>query len=270
MFKKYDLFEKRHYQELSNYCKKIKIEFISTPFDHEAVDMLDKIGMKGFKIASCDITNFPLLKKVALKNKPILLSTGASNLDEIKSAVKFINKNGNNKICIMQCTLCYPTHPKDANLRAVLKLKDCFKSNIIGFSDHTLGINIASASTLYGVRVIEKHFTYNKKLLISADHPISIDTKELKDLRNNVDELLMSIGDGIKKVLKCEAKTRKYARRSIVAKKRIIKNQVFSENNLTFKRPGTGLSPILFYKLIGKKASKNLNKDKIISKKDFY
>ena len=269
-YSRLDKFGPEEYLKLYNLCKKYNIEFMSTPFDEEAVDMLDKIGMKGFKIASCDITNFPLLKKVALKNKPILLSTGASNLDEIKSAVKFINKNGNNKICIMQCTLCYPTHPKDANLRAVLKLKDCFKSNIIGFSDHTLGINIASASTLYGVRVIEKHFTYNKKLLISADHPISIDTKELKNLRNNVDELLISIGDGIKKVLKCEAKTRKYARRSIVAKKKIIKNQVFSENNLTFKRPGTGLSPILFYKLIGKKASKNLNKDKIISKKDFY
>tara|TARA_B110000027_G_scaffold132170_1_gene157815 strand:- start:3806 stop:4858 length:1053 start_codon:yes stop_codon:yes gene_type:complete len=269
-YSRLDKFGPEEYLKLYNLCKKYNIEFMSTPFDEEAVDMLDKIGMKGFKIASCDITNFSLLKKVALKNKPILLSTGASNLDEIKSAVKFINKNGNNKICIMQCTLCYPTHPKDANLSAVLKLKDSFKSNIIGFSDHTLGINIASASTLYGVRVIEKHFTYNKKLLISADHPISIDTKELKNLRNNVDELLISIGDGIKKVLKCEAKTRKYARRSIVAKKNIIKNEVFSENNLSCKRPGTGLSPTLFFKLVGKKASKNLNKDKIISKKDFY
>ena len=269
-YSRLDKFGPEEYLKLYNLCKKYNIEFMSTPFDEEAVDMLDKIGMQGFKIASCDITNFPLLKKVALKNKPILLSTGASNLDEIKSAVKFINKNGNNKICIMQCTLCYPTHPKDANLSTVLKLKDCFKSNIIGLSDHTLGINIASASTLYGVRVIEKHFTYNKKLLISADHPISIDTKELKNLRNNVDELLISIGDGIKKVLKCEAKTRKYARRSIIAKRKIIKNEVFSENNLTFKRPGTGLSPKLFFKLVGKKASKNLNKDKIISERDFY
>ena len=231
--------------------------------------MLLNIGMKGFKVASCDITNLPLLKKVAKTKMPILLSTGASNLEEVKFAVNFIKKNGNNKICIMQCTLCYPTKPQDANLSAITQLKESFSKHIIGLSDHTLGVNIASASTLYGVRLIEKHFTYNKKLLVSADHPISIDAKELKILRRNVDELMMSLGSGKKEVLNCEKKTRKLARRSIVASRNISVNQILTKDNLTCKRPGSGISPKNYYKIIGKRAKKNIVKDKIISKRDF-
>lgn len=268
-YSRLDKFGPEEYVKLFKLCEKYKIEFMSTPFDEDAVDMLDKIGMKGFKIASCDITNFPLLKKIALKKKPILLSTGASNLDEIKSAVKFLNENGNENICIMQCTLCYPTSPKDANLSAINHIKNNFKKNIIGLSDHTLGINIASASTLYGVRVIEKHFTYNKNLRISADHPISINAKELSELRKNVDELILSLGSGKKTVLKCESTTRKYARRSIVAKQHIKKGETFSNNNLILKRPGTGMPPKKIFELIGMKARKNILKDKIILKTDF-
>jgi sialic acid synthase SpsE len=232
--------------------------------------MLLNIGMKGFKIASCDITNLPLLEKIAKTKMPILLSTGASDLKEIKFAVNYIQNSGNKKICIMQCTLCYPTQPKDANLSAIIEIKNTFKNNVIGLSDHTLGINIASASTLYGVRVIEKHFTYNKKLLVSADHPISIDAKELRLLRKNVDELILSIGSGNKKVLNCEKKTRKLARRSIVTSEDIYTNQILTSSNLTCKRPGTGISPYSYYKIIGKRAKKNILKDKIISKKDFF
>ena len=208
-YSRLDKFGPSEYLKLYKLCKKYNIEFMSTPFDEDAVDMLLNIGMKGFKVASCDITNLPLLKKVAKTKMPILLSTGASNLEEVKFAVNFIKKNGNNKICIMQCTLCYPTKPQDANLSAITQLKESFSKHIIGLSDHTLGVNIASASTLYGVRLIEKHFTYNKKLLVSADHPISIDAKELKILRRNVDELMMSLGSGKKEVLNCEKKTRK-------------------------------------------------------------
>lgn len=268
-YSRLDKFGPEEYLKLYKLCKKYNIEFMSTPFDEDAVDMLLNIGMKGFKVASCDITNLPLLKKVAKTKMPILLSTGASNLEEIKFAVNFIKKNGNNKICIMQCTLCYPTKPQDANLSAVKQLKQSFSKNIIGLSDHTLGVNIASASTLYGVRLIEKHFTYNKKLLVSADHPISIDAKELKILRKNVDELIMSIGNGKKEVLNCEKKTRKLARRSIVASTNISANQILTVDNLTCKRPGTGISPKNYYKIIGKRAKKNIVKDKIISKRDF-
>ena len=267
-YSRLDKFGPVEYLKLFKLCKKYNIEFMSTPFDEDAVDMLLKIGMKGFKIASCDITNLPLLKKVAKTKMPILLSTGASNLEEIKSAVKFIEKNGNSKICIMQCTLCYPTQPKDANLSAIQEIKKNFTKNIIGLSDHTLGINIASASTLYGVRIIEKHFTYNKNLLVSADHPISIDAKELKLLRKNVDELIPAIGSGRKKVLNCEKKTRKLARRSIVSSENIFINQNLSTENLTCKRPGNGISPVNFYKIIGKRANKNITKDTLIKFKD--
>lgn len=269
-YSRLDKFGPTEYLKLFKLCKKYNIEFMSTPFDEDAVDMLLKIGMKGFKIASCDITNLPLLKKVAKTKMPILLSTGASNLEEIKSAVNFIKENGNSKICIMQCTLCYPTQPKDANLSAIQEIRKNFPKNIIGLSDHTLGINIASASTLYGVRVIEKHFTYNKKLLVSADHPISIDTKELKQLKKNVDELVLAIGSGKKEVLVCEKKTRKLARRSIVSSKNISAREVLTSKNLTCKRPGIGISPINFYKIVGKKAKKNIKIEKIISNRDFF
>ena len=142
---------------------KNKIEFMSTPFDNEAVDMLSKLGVKAFKIASCDITNFPLLKKIAKKKKPIFLSTGASNIKEIQNAVKYISKFNKN-ICLMHCTMSYPTKPRDVNLLALNEFKKKFKGIPLGLSDHSLGYEIAAASVLLGVRVIEKHFTYNKNL----------------------------------------------------------------------------------------------------------
>ena len=266
-YSRLDKFGSEEYKKLFKLCKKYSIEFMSTPFDIEAVDMLLKIGMRGFKVASCDITNFPLLKKIALTKLPILLSTGASNLNEVKQAVKFIESFGNKKICLMQCTLCYPTKPQDANLRAIKDIKKSFKNNLIGFSDHTLGVNIASSSVLYGVRVIEKHFTYNKKLLVSADHPISVNEKELNRLRINVDELMQSMGGEKKMVLRCEAKTRKFARRSIVARIDIKKNDVFSDKNLICKRPGTGISPKNYFRVLGKKANHFIKIDSLLKNK---
>lgn len=263
-YNRLDSFNEKEYRQLFKLCKKNNIEFMSTPFDDEAVEMLYKIGVKGFKIASCDINNYSLLNKVAQTKLPVLLSTGASTLFEIKEAVKFLKKKGCNKVCIMQCTLCYPTVAKDVNLSVLLELKKIFPSNLIGFSDHTLGINIPSSSVLYGVRVIEKHFTINKKLKKSADHWLSIDPKELKDLRENVDELLCAKGKKEKKVLKCELNTRKLARRSLVAKKYIKKGEKFSIKNVTPKRPGGGILPSHFYKILGKIAKKNFQYDEKI------
>ena len=263
-----DKFEKSDYLKLKRLCDKYDIEFMSTPFDEESVDMLCNIGIKGFKIASCDITNFPLLKKIAKTKLPILLSTGASNIKEIHKAVRYIESFGNKKICVMHCTLCYPTKPEDANLSALVEIKKKFKQYLIGLSDHTLGILISSASILYGVRVIEKHFTYNKKLKKSADHAISINSKELHNLRNNVDEVMASIGTGRKEVLKCEAGTRKYARRSVVAKNHMKKNHIIKYEDLITKRPGTGVSPVYINKFIGKKVNRNIKQDHILSFKD--
>ncbi len=268
-YEKVDRFNKNDYKILKKICHKNKIEFMSTPFDDYAVDMLDSLGVKAFKVASCDITNFPLLKKIAKKKKPIFLSTGASNIDEIQNAVKYISKF-NKKICLMHCTMSYPTKPEDANLLALNDLKKKFKDIPLGLSDHSIGYEIAAASVLLGVRVIEKHFTYNKKLKKSADHPISINSFELKKLRKNVDLLIKASGSGEKKVLNCEKSLRKIARRSLVTTRLIKKGEIFQENCLIPKRPGIGISPSLIHSIIGKKAKKNILKDKILKKKDFF
>jgi len=263
-----DSFNKNEYRQLINYCKKKKIEFLSTPFDEESANMLVEIGMKGFKVASSDITNHPFLEFLAKKKLPILLSSGASTINEIKEAVRVINKNGNEKILIMQCTLCYPTKPQDANLLAINDIKRNFPKYLVGLSDHTLGIEIASASVLYGVSAIEKHFTFNKKLLKSADHWLSIDPGELKKLVENVRTINLSMGNGKKIALKCENKARKFARRSIVANKKIAKGEVLTKNKIYFKRPGTGISPSLLKKVLGKRAKKEITYDKLITFKD--
>ena len=263
-----DSFTKNEYRQLINYCKKKKIEFLSTPFDEESANMLVEIGMKGFKVASSDITNHPFLEFLAKKKLPILLSTGASSINEIKEAVRIINKSGNKKIMVMQCTLCYPTKPQDANLLAINDIKRNFPKYLVGLSDHTLGIEIASASVLYGVSAIEKHFTFNKKLLKSADHWLSIDPVELKKLVENVRTINLSVGNGKKIALKCENQARKFARRSIVANKKISKGEVLTKNKIYFKRPGTGISPSLLKKVLGKRAKKEITYDKLITFKD--
>ena len=263
-----DSFTKNEYRQLINYCKKKKIEFLSTPFDEESANMLVEIGMKGFKVASSDITNHPFLEFLAKKKLPILLSTGASSINEIKEAVRIINKSGNKKILVMQCTLCYPTKPQDANLLAINDIKRNFPNYLVGLSDHTLGIEIASASVLYGVSAIEKHFTFNKKLLKSADHWLSIDPGELKKLVENVRIINLSMGNGKKIALKCENQARKFARRSIVANKKITKGEVLTKNKICFKRPGTGISPSLLKKVLGKRAKKEITYDKLITFKD--
>ena len=263
-----DSFNKNEYRQLINYCKKKKIEFLSTPFDEESANMLVEIGMKGFKVASCDITNHPFLEFLAKKKLPILLSSGASSINDIKEAVRIIKKNDNEKILIMQCTLCYPTKPQDANLLAINDIKRNFPKYLVGLSDHTLGIEIASASALYGVSAIEKHFTFNKKLLKSADHWLSIDPGELKKLVENVRTINLSMGNGKKISLKCENHARKFARRSIVANKKITKGEVLTKNKIYFKRPGTGISPSLLKKVLGKRAKKEITYDKLITFKD--
>ena len=263
-----DSFTKNEYRQLINYCKKKKIEFLSTPFDEESANMLVEIGMKGFKVASSDITNHPFLEFLAKKKLPILLSSGASSINEIKKAVRVINKSGNKKILIMHCTLCYPTKPQDANLLGINDIKRNFPKYLVGLSDHTLGIEIASASVLYGVSAIEKHFTFNKKLLKSADHWLSIDPGELNKLVENVRNINLSMGNGKKIALKCENQARKFARRSIVANKKITKGEVLTKNKICFKRPGTGISPSLLKKVLGKRVKKEITYDKIITFKD--
>lgn len=266
-YKKLDSFNEEEYLKLKKICEKYKIEFLSTPFDLEAVDMLKRIGVRGYKIASCDITNFPLLEKVAKTRLPILLSTGASEINEIKNALNLINKY-NKKVCIMHCTLNYPTQDHQANLSAISHLKKVFRNNLIGYSDHTLGIEIAAASVGFGARIIEKHFTYNKKLRKSADHWLSISPVELKKLRNSIDKIISSIGIHKKQVLDCEIKARKFARRSLVLKENFLRGHKLSKEDIIAKRPGMGISPIFYKKIIGKKLKRNMFKDTVLNFKD--
>ena len=269
LFKKYDLFGEEDYKVLFNYCKQVGIEFLSTPFDHKAVDMLDKY-VNFFKVSSSDITNFPLLKKIALKKKPILLSTGASTLNEIKRAYNFLKKNKCNKIVIMHCILNYPTKDENANLNMITSLLTEFPKNIIGYSDHTIPnkeMNIITSSYLLGARVIEKHFTLNKKIK-GNDHYHSMDFKDLKNLSERIKKLKKITGINKKNYLNTEILSRKNARRSIVVKNFLKKNSVISSKNLICKRPGTGIAPYRLNFVVGKKAKKDLVEDYIIKRKD--
>lgn len=269
LFKKYDHFTISDYKKLQIYCKKIKIDFASTPFDLDAVDALNNF-VSYFKIASADITNYPLIKRIASKKKTVLLSTGASNISEITNAVRILQKYGCKKIVIMHCILNYPTLNRDANLGMIIDLQKKFPNNIIGYSDHTLPdkemLNLTT-SYILGARVIEKHFTLSKKKK-GNDHYHSMDIKDLKNLKKRFLKIKEILGVSKKVFIKSEIKSRKFARRSLVLIRDKKKNEVLKKNDIICKRPGTGISPVFFNNVIGKKLKKNLNYDHILKFKD--
>ena len=259
-----DSFGENEYKKLIAICEKYGIEFMSTPFDEESAQMLVDLGMKGFKIASCDITNIPFLTFLAKFDLPILLSTGASNINEISDAIAAIEASGSGPIGVMQCTLCYPTNAQDANLRAISTLKMKFPDKLIGFSDHTLGTIVSSASILFGVTYIEKHYTFDKTLPDSADHWLSLDERELRELVENLRTLELALGSDIKEKKDCEDATFKFARRSLVSKRSIKKGDVITADDLTAKRPGTGLAPIFKNRFVGKKVKIDIAEDSLL------
>ena len=271
LFKKFDTFGYDQYKILKKYCDKLKIDFLSTPFDLEAVEYLDKL-VPFFKVASADLTNYPLIEKICQKNKPIILSTGASNLQEIKDTLKFIKKvNKNIKVVILHCILSYPTSNKDAYLGTIKSLKKEFKNNFIGYSDHTLpdeNMIILTNSYVNGARVIEKHFT-DKKGVKGNDHFHSLDKNDLIKFKNNISLIIeTNLAQKQRKVLKCELKSRKNARRSIVTLGVIAKGETFTKENLIMKRPGTGLCPTTLNQILGKKSKRKLPDDHILKKID--
>ena len=267
-YSKLDSFEKEQYIELINICKKYNVEFMSTPFDEDAVDMLVDIGMKGFKIASCDLNNIPFLAYIARKQLPMLLSTGAADIDDINNAVKVIEKEGNSNIGLMHCTLCYPTDPKDSNLSALLDIKKNFNGYPLGLSDHTLGTIVPAASILYGATFIEKHYTFDKTLPDSADHWLSLNEAELAKMVLDIRELENAKGLGKKIRLECEMPAYKYARRSLVAALNIKAGEVITSEMISIKRPGTGLPPVYFDRIVGSTAKRNIATDELISLED--
>jgi N-acetylneuraminate synthase len=271
LFSKLDKFEEEEYKKLSQFSKKNKIDFLSTPFDLDSVKFLNPL-VPLFKISSSDINNIPLIRAIASTQKPVLLSTGASNIDEIKKAVKILSKK-TKKIVIMHCVLNYPTKDNDANLGMISDLKKKFPNYLHGYSDHTLPdpnmINLTTAYLL-GAKVIEKHFTNNKKLK-GNDHYHSMDINDLKLFTKNIATINKLIGrNKIKKALKSELKSRKFARRSIVVKKNINKNQIIKSNDIIALRPNIGISVEKWDEVVGKRAIRNLKKDHTLSMKDLF
>ena len=270
LFKKYDKFENVDYINLSKYCKKLKIDFMCTPFDLEAVAFLNKL-VKYFKISSSDITNYPLLLAVAKTKKPIILSTGASSLNEIKNSISFLkNRVKDESIAILHCVLSYPTKDIDANLQFIDLLKKKFPKNYIGYSDHTMpdyGMTSLVLAFLKGACILEKHYTYNKKLS-GNDHYHSMDMDDLGKFNfiiNQINKKSKKQFPLDRKILSCERKSRKFARRSLYSKGKINKGDKFSKDNIIAKRPGFGISPIYIKKIIGKKSKIFIDNDELIN-----
>ena len=270
LFKKYDSFEESDYLILAEYSRNKEIDFISTPFDNLAIEFLDPI-VPFFKISSSDITNLPFLKKIGSKNKIVILSTGASNIEEIDLALKTLQKAGSQEIFLLHCILNYPTKIKDANLDMITSMKEFYPDNIIGYSDHTVpdeGMFTLITAYMLGAMIIEKHFTFDKNLP-GNDHYHSMDVNDLKNLKKNIRKIISLRGNSDKKKsLKSEGIARDNARRSIVISKNLSKDHIITQYDLTYKRPGTGISPIYWDKIIGKKVIRDLEEDHILKWED--
>ncbi|MDL0108730.1 N-acetylneuraminate synthase [Campylobacter felis] len=262
MIKKLELSREAHF-ELMKHCKKHNIAFLSTPFDLESVAFLQSLNLSYFKIPSGEITNFPYLKAVAKCKKKVLLSTGMANLGEIEAALEILRKNGTKNITLLHCTTEYPAPFEEVNLNAIKTLKEAFKLKV-GYSDHTKGIVAALGAVALGAVVIEKHFTLDKTME-GPDHKASLEPSELKELCEGIRTLEKALGNGIKKASKSEAKNIIIARKSLVAKCEIKKGDKFSEQNLTTKRPGSGISAMRYEEYLGKRALKTYKKDELIN-----
>lgn len=261
MLEKLELSRGMH-EEIITYCHKRNIEFLSTPFDLESVELLESFHLSKYKIPSGEITNYPLLVKIAKLQKEVILSTGMSNLEEIRAAMDVLYEHGTPKISLLHCTTQYPTPMIDVNLNAMLTLKNEFGVSV-GYSDHTIGIEVPIAAVAMGASIIEKHFTLDKKMS-GPDHRASLEPEELKNMVKNIRNVEIALGNGEKKITSSEKANIFVVRKSIVASKEIKKGQLFTEENLTIKRPGTGINPMHWNKIIGMSASRNFQEDEQI------
>ena len=251
------------HRQLKEYCDEIGIRYLSTPFDLDSIDFLATLDMSVWKIPSGEITNLPYLEKVAALKKPLILSTGMSMLSEIEDALAVLEENGCEDVTLLHCNTEYPTPMEDVNLLAMRDLEEQFALPV-GFSDHTLGIEADIAAAALGACVIEKHFTLDKTLE-GPDHQASLEPDELEAMVRAIRNIEKALGTGEKHVTPSEAKNRPIARKSIVAKRAIKKGEVFTAENLTTKRPGDGISPMRWYDVLGKEASRDFAEDEKIS-----
>ena len=263
MIKKLELSEAAHH-ELIAYCKSKDILFLSTPFDHESIDLLNKLGMEIFKIPSGEITNLPYLRHIGSFNKQVILSTGMADLGEVEDALDVLMSAGmaQDNITVLHATTEYPCPIEDVNLRAMQTIASAFGIKV-GYSDHTNGIEVPIAAAAMGASVIEKHFTLDKTME-GPDHKASLEPDELISMVKAIRNIEKALGTGIKKPSPSEAKNMHVARKSIVASCPIRKGEVFSSDNITVKRPGNGISPMRWDEVVGAIASKDYQADELI------
>ncbi|MDP3696588.1 MAG: N-acetylneuraminate synthase [Candidatus Taylorbacteria bacterium] len=268
----YEMLEKimlprKWHKELRNYAKKKGLIFLSTPFSKNDADFLIKLGVPAIKVSSSDANNIPYLTYIAAQNIPIILSTGMSDMEEIRESVKNILKMGNNKLIVLHCTTNYPTPFEEANIKAIPALAQEF-GLIIGFSDHTLGIEAPIAAVAIGAKIIEKHFTLDKKLP-GPDHKASLEPEELKKMTRSIRNIEKALGNGKKIPFPSEKKISNAARKSIIAIQNIKRGQIITADYIDIKRPGNGLSPKYYPEIIGAKAIKDIKADTLLKINDY-
>lgn len=263
MLQKLELSKENHLV-LIEYCKSKNIKFLSTAFDLDSIDFLEELKIDLWKVPSGEITNLPYLRKIGALGKPIIISTGMADMNEIEDAIKAVVNVGAdpNKITVLHCNTEYPTPMGDVNLRAMNSIKNKFHVPV-GYSDHTMGIEIPIAAVALGAKVIEKHFTLDNTM-DGPDHKASLAPQELKAMVSAIRNIEKAMGDGVKSPSASEEKNKLVARKSIVASRDIIKGELFDEDNIAVKRPGTGISPMLWDQVIGTKATKNYQEDDLI------
>lgn len=264
MLKKLELSEQDH-QTLIEYCQKKGIKFFSTAFDMESIEYLHTLHLGLWKIPSGEITNYPYIKKIAQYHEPVILSTGMCELDDISAAMNVLIRNGVKRelISILHCNTEYPTPYEDVNLKAMLELQEQYQVKV-GYSDHTRGIEVPIAAVALGATVIEKHFTLDRNMP-GPDQKASLEPEELKAMVSAIRHLEQALGDGHKTVSPSEQKNIAVARKSIVAACPIKKGEILTEQNLTVKRPGIGISPMRWEEVVGRKATKDFAEEELIT-----
>ena len=250
------------YDIIKKYCEEVGIEFLSTPFDLESIDYLEKLGMRLWKIPSGEITNLPYLIKIAKTGRPVIMSTGMAELKEVEEAINVLKENGAGEITLLHCTTEYPAPFESVNLRAMNTLREKFGTEV-GYSDHTVGFEVAVAAAVLGASVIEKHFTLNHNME-GPDHKASLEPEEFEVMVNNIRLIEKALGDGVKQPAEAEKKNIAIARKSIVAAKDIKKGEVFTGDNITTKRPGSGISPMKWFEVLGTEAVRDFVEDELI------
>jgi N-acetylneuraminate synthase len=253
----------RDFRFLKEYCDMRKITFLSTPFDEESADFLDSLGVPLFKISSGDLTDLPFLAHVARKRKPVILSTGMSELDEVRRAVDALHAAGNKQLTLLHCVTEYPAPFEEVNLKAMDTLAREFRVPV-GYSDHTLGFEIALAAAARGAAVIEKHFTLDRRLE-GPDHAVSLSPRELADMVRAIRNIEKAMGDGVKRPTKSEEPNRRIVRKSVVAARDFAKGETITREGVILKRPGDGIPPGDLGKVLGLRARLFIKRDTVLS-----